>query len=346
MAKKKKSARPRDDDADRVPPQKPVTFSPFKDLKKMLAERGLEAAPPAAPARPVIAKPIPKPLAPGPTPPVVDEDSILREAYAGASARFDNNGGHRMPVVPEVHHTIVSEEAEVLAALSDLVSGVGAFDLTETEEYIEGARVGLDPRLVSRLRRGEFAIQGHLDLARDDSTRCETGAARLHHQVGGQGDAHRACGAWPRPRVARRTPGLKACYGAMAVAWRDRRARPRLRDGQGPGRRRGRDVRPAPSRSPPRRPSTCCKAPNAAIERRTTYGKKDQGVGFNKESLSTRSHLYGLSDLDFVDRPSRNDSRSNVPPLSERLPANHWRTVGPYFIPLTIYTEYSIHECP
>ena len=163
MAKKKKSARPRDDDADRVPPQKPVTFSPFKDLKKMLADRGLDAAPPAAPARPVIAKPIPKPLAPEPTPPVVDEDSILREAYAGVR-RFDNNGGHRMPVVPEVHHTVVSEEAEVLAALSDLVSGVGVFDLTETEEYIEGARVGLAPRLVSRLRRGEFAIQGHLDL--------------------------------------------------------------------------------------------------------------------------------------------------------------------------------------
>ena len=69
-----------------------------------------------------------------------------------------------MPVVPDVHRAIVSEEAEVLAALSDLVSGVGDFDLTETEEYIEGARVGLDPRLLSRLRRGEFAVQDHIDL--------------------------------------------------------------------------------------------------------------------------------------------------------------------------------------
>ena len=162
MAKKKKSARPRDDDADRVPPQKPVTFSPFKDLKKMLAERGVDAAPPTSPKR-VVLKPVAKPSAPVPPPEVVDEAAILREAYAGVR-RFDNNGGHRMPVVPEVHHTIVSEEAEVLAALSDLVSGAGAFDLTETEEYIEGTRVGLDPRLVSRLRRGEFAIQAHIDL--------------------------------------------------------------------------------------------------------------------------------------------------------------------------------------
>ena len=161
MAKKKKSARPREDDTDRVPPQKPLTFSPFKDLKKMLAERGRDPSPPTSP-RPAVLRPAPKPVAPAPTP-LVDEDSILREAYAGVR-RFDNNGGHRMPVVPEVHHTIVSEEAEVLAALSDLVSGVGVFDRTETEEYIEGARVGLDPRLVSQLRRGEFAIQGHLDL--------------------------------------------------------------------------------------------------------------------------------------------------------------------------------------
>jgi DNA-nicking Smr family endonuclease len=65
---------------------------------------------------------------------------------------------------PEVMREIVSEDAEVLAQLSDLVSGVGAFELTETEEYTEGARLGLDPRLLTRLRRGEFAVQAHIDL--------------------------------------------------------------------------------------------------------------------------------------------------------------------------------------
>ena len=29
---------------------------------------------------------------------------------------------------------------------------------------MEGARVGLDPRLRTRLRRGQFAVQGHIDL--------------------------------------------------------------------------------------------------------------------------------------------------------------------------------------
>ena len=95
---------------------------------------------------------------------MVDEAAILREAYAGVRPLGNATAGRRMPVVPEVHRAVVSEEAEVLAALSDLVSGVGSFDLTETEEYVEGARVGLDPRLLSRLRRGEFAVQDHLDL--------------------------------------------------------------------------------------------------------------------------------------------------------------------------------------
>jgi DNA-nicking Smr family endonuclease len=58
----------------------------------------------------------------------------------------------------------VTEEAEVLAELSDLVAGQGEFDITETEEYVEGMRVGLDPRLITRLRHGEYAMQAHLDL--------------------------------------------------------------------------------------------------------------------------------------------------------------------------------------
>lgn len=60
--------------------------------------------------------------------------------------------------------TPISEEAEALAALSDLVTGATSFDVTDTREYVEGAVVGLDPRLVRRLRRGDFAWQAHLDL--------------------------------------------------------------------------------------------------------------------------------------------------------------------------------------
>jgi DNA-nicking Smr family endonuclease len=58
----------------------------------------------------------------------------------------------------------VSEEAEALAALSDLVRGEARFDVSDTREYVEGAIVGLDPRVLRRLRRGDFAWQAYVDL--------------------------------------------------------------------------------------------------------------------------------------------------------------------------------------
>jgi DNA-nicking Smr family endonuclease len=48
--------------------------------------------------------------------------------------------------------------------LSDLVSGSGRFDVSDTDEHLEGAVNGLDSRLVRKLRAGEFAQQAHLDL--------------------------------------------------------------------------------------------------------------------------------------------------------------------------------------
>src|SRR5262249_57361714 len=63
---------------------------------------------------------------------------------------------------PAAHRRPVSEEAEALAELSDLVAGVARFDITDTREYVEGLVVGLDPRLIRRLRRGDFSWQGPL----------------------------------------------------------------------------------------------------------------------------------------------------------------------------------------
>jgi DNA-nicking Smr family endonuclease len=127
----------------------------------MLAARELAPppAPPAPPSRPCS----------GPAPAAVelaeDDETILRRALDGvrpiAGAR-----AARVPVEPQTSRTITSEDAEVIARLSDLVSGQAPFDITESDEYTEGCRVGLDPRLLTQLRRGEFAIQAHLDLHR------------------------------------------------------------------------------------------------------------------------------------------------------------------------------------
>jgi DNA-nicking Smr family endonuclease len=56
------------------------------------------------------------------------------------------------------------EDAEVEAALADLVGGSGEFDLSDTSEFVEGAAHGLDPHLLRRLRAGDYAVQATLDL--------------------------------------------------------------------------------------------------------------------------------------------------------------------------------------
>jgi DNA-nicking Smr family endonuclease len=58
----------------------------------------------------------------------------------------------------------VRSEAEALAELCDLVEGRSGFDIADSDEYIEGAASGLDRRIVHRLRKGEYAVQAHLDL--------------------------------------------------------------------------------------------------------------------------------------------------------------------------------------
>ncbi len=56
------------------------------------------------------------------------------------------------------------EDAEVLAQLHELVTGVAPFDLSDSDEFIEGHLPSLDPRLVRKLRAGQIALQGHVDL--------------------------------------------------------------------------------------------------------------------------------------------------------------------------------------
>jgi DNA-nicking Smr family endonuclease len=150
MAKKRK----RGDDQKKKPEPTPGFASPFKDLKRLLGERAIASA--------VEAQKIPQPQPPKPEPTVESDDEAFLRALEGV--RPLSNGRSRIAVEPTVNHTIVSEDAEVLAQLYDLVSGQGHFDITESDEYVEGARVGLDPRLVTRLRRAEFAVQAHIDL--------------------------------------------------------------------------------------------------------------------------------------------------------------------------------------
>ncbi len=153
MARKRKSVGP-----DKKPSSKPIFRSSLSELPKLMRQKGEALA---------HRKPVPPPTPPVPTaappPPPADDATLFRQAVDGARP-LARAGIARVAVEPRVSVSIVSEEAEVMAELSDLVSGQAPFELTETEDYVEGMRHGIDPRLVTRLRRGEFAMQGHIDL--------------------------------------------------------------------------------------------------------------------------------------------------------------------------------------
>lgn len=163
MGRKQKLRSPRRE-APRSKPEKPAFSSPFKDLGKMIRQRGdLKSRPqamekPASPPAAAISIPAPPPAVQP-----LDDRELFLQALDGVR-RLEDDRPARLVHKPEINREIISEDAEVLAQLSDLVSGLGNFELTETEEYVEGARLGLDPRLLTRLRRGEFAVQAHIDL--------------------------------------------------------------------------------------------------------------------------------------------------------------------------------------
>ncbi|MBV8772397.1 MAG: Smr/MutS family protein [Deltaproteobacteria bacterium] len=144
---------------------KPVFDSPFRKLKALIRERehSIVRAGPSVANLSRRAQSGSDGSHVDATKSSLDDEALLRKALDGVRP-IAGTKPERVGVEPVVVRNIVSEDAEVLAELSDLVSGQGAFELTETEDYLEGARLGLDPRLVSRLRRGDFSMQAHIDL--------------------------------------------------------------------------------------------------------------------------------------------------------------------------------------
>jgi DNA-nicking Smr family endonuclease len=78
----------------------------------------------------------------GPEPPLVISDSL-------AGSQLPDPG---------------ADDEAVRSELRALVRGEVRFTLADTQDFIEGAVADLDRRTRLRLRRGDFAIQGYVDL--------------------------------------------------------------------------------------------------------------------------------------------------------------------------------------
>ncbi|MBZ4415959.1 Smr/MutS family protein [Myxococcus sp. RHSTA-1-4] len=118
--------------------------------EKAAAEAAKRKAPPPPPKAPKAAKVSES-----------DEAALFYSAMDGVQ-QLTNRGEAPKPNprLPE----IIDENAEALAQLSELVAGQGDFDFSGSDEYIEGAGPGIDRNLLRALRRGDFSVQGRLDL--------------------------------------------------------------------------------------------------------------------------------------------------------------------------------------
>jgi DNA-nicking Smr family endonuclease len=76
----------------------------------------------------------------------------------------DGHGAVAPPRPKGAPDTFWHPDLEAVDQLRALVSGDAPFDLSDGDEFVEGRVAGLDPNLVRKLRRGEFAVQGHVDL--------------------------------------------------------------------------------------------------------------------------------------------------------------------------------------
>ena len=92
-----------------------------------------------------------------------DEDDAL---FAEAMADVQVIAQTRRPPEPVYHEPIPfsEREREVIRELDALVNGDAPFDLTHSDEFMSGCVPGLDPRVLRRLRKGEFTPQADLDL--------------------------------------------------------------------------------------------------------------------------------------------------------------------------------------
>jgi DNA-nicking Smr family endonuclease len=173
------------------PKKKEPSFgnNPFKDAIKNLQQeqkKKAEAEAAAAAAAKAKAKPLPpKPEKSRKEKFHEEDDARLFFSAMDGVEQLTERGEAPVPNVrlPE----IIDENAEALAQLSEMVAGQGGeFDVVDSQEFIEGAAPGIDRNLLRSLRRGDFSVQGRLDLhgltqveARDAVDRFLTESRRL-----------------------------------------------------------------------------------------------------------------------------------------------------------------------
>jgi DNA-nicking Smr family endonuclease len=144
--------------------QEPRTgfYTPFKDLDQHLAPNISNDS-----EHSKILLPDLEIIQPAPSVILTENDGTLFEnAMAGVNPLPAGSHG-KIPFRPQEKappRFLAQEELEAYTQLVDLVAGEGPFDISYSDEYIDGAVLGISPEVLKKLREGYFSYQEHLDL--------------------------------------------------------------------------------------------------------------------------------------------------------------------------------------
>ncbi len=95
-----------------------------------------------------------------------DEDCLFQTAMSDVSP-LPAGCRKKVPLRPsgrQYPRFLAMEEIEAYTELVDLVAGEGPFELSSSDEYIDGAVLGISPDVLKKLREGYFSYQDYLDL--------------------------------------------------------------------------------------------------------------------------------------------------------------------------------------
>jgi DNA-nicking Smr family endonuclease len=124
-------------------------FQPFEDLKRTLEQKGLKITP--DPRR------LPDETSP-------TDEALFAEAMKEVREIMEFR---RLPVRPDkdtIRPGKIFADNEGLRALEELVSGRGALNLPDTQEYVEWTDCGFRRPIAKKLHEGQFSVQDFLDL--------------------------------------------------------------------------------------------------------------------------------------------------------------------------------------
>jgi DNA-nicking Smr family endonuclease len=136
-------------------PRKPsLTCDSFQDLKSLLKSKSI-----SFPDH----QPVDTPTERIEVSPEVEE-KLYKEAMEGVTPISKDNYIERRLKIELPEDPKNKDDVEVLSKLRNLVRyGIG-FNVSDTPEYIEGTGYNVPPSIASRLHRGDFSIQAHVDL--------------------------------------------------------------------------------------------------------------------------------------------------------------------------------------